>query len=112
MNKNITISIATLKNNYLINEHIKITDPPDSKKINEEELAKVKNRLEAQTIFSETEILNKAMNLAYSELLGDANLVNEEIKKYLAVSAEQIQEQAKKILRPQNCSTLYYYSKN
>lgn len=83
-----------------------------STKIDEQELAKVKNRLEAQTVFSEIEILHRAMSLAYAELLGDANLVNEEIKRYLAVTAEEIQLQAKQILTAENCSTLYYYSKN
>ena len=83
-----------------------------SSPIAEHELSKIKNRVEAQLVFSETEILNKTMNLAYSELLGDANLVNEEINRYLAVKSSDIQEQAQKIIQPQNCSTLYYFSKN
>jgi predicted Zn-dependent peptidase len=83
-----------------------------TQRIDDVELEKVKNRLESQMKFSEIEILHRAMGLAYSELLGDANLVNEEIKGYLAVTAEEIQEQAKKILVPENCSTLYYLSKN
>lgn len=80
--------------------------------IEEEELTKVKNRVESQMVFSETEVLHKAMNLAYSELLGNANLVNEEIKNYLTVTSEQIRHEAVKVFRPENCSTLYYFSKN
>jgi predicted Zn-dependent peptidase len=76
------------------------------------ELNRVKNRIESHMTFSEMEILNKAMNLAYCELLGDAALANEEISKYLAVTAAEIQEQANAILRPENCSTLYYLSRN
>jgi len=82
-----------------------------SKEVDETELQKVKNRIESQMIFSETEILNKAMNLAFAELLGDADLANKEVEKYLAVTAEEIQQQATSILQPSNCSTLYYYSK-
>lgn len=80
--------------------------------IDETELAKVKNRVEAQIIFSETELLNKAMNLAYYELLGDANLVNDEADHYLNTSAADIQKQAQHIFTTDNCSVLYYHSKN
>ena len=79
--------------------------------INEEELTKVKNKVESTLIFSEVNILNKAMNLAYYELLGDANMINQEIDKYRKVSVEEIQNIAKKIFRKENCSTLYYLSK-
>ncbi len=80
--------------------------------IDETELTKVKNRVEAQIIFSETELLNKAMNLAYYELLGDANLVNDEADHYLNTSAADIQKQAQDIFTADNCSVLYYHSKN
>ena len=83
-----------------------------SNKVDDHELNKVKNRIESQMIFSETEILNKAMNLAVAELLGDANLANQEVEKYLAVTADDIQQQAVSILQPTNCSTLYYHSKS
>ncbi len=55
--------------------------------------------------------MNKATNLAISELLGDPNMINQEVGKYLAVTAEQIKEQANAIFRVENCSTLYYKSK-
>lgn len=76
-----------------------------------DELQKVKNKMEASHVFGEIEVLNKAANLAVSELLGDANMVNLEVGKYLAVTAEQIQEQANQIFRKENCSTLYYKAK-
>jgi zinc protease len=78
--------------------------------IDELELTKVKNRVESQIIFSETELLNKAMNLAYYELLGDAAMVNEEAAQYLKTSARDIQEQAQKIFTKENCSVLYYHA--
>ncbi len=74
----------------------------------EQELTKVKNKMESTMVFSEMSLLDKAMNLAYFELLGDADQLNSETEKYLAVSAEEIQKQAQNIFRKENSSTLYY----
>lgn len=76
-----------------------------------EELQKCKNKVESSVTFSETDVLTKATNLAISELLGDADLINQEIKKYGEVTLEKIQEQARLILNEDNCSTLYYMAK-
>src|SRR5690606_16675314 len=51
--------------------------------VTEYELDKVKNRMESTMVFAEMAILEKAMNLAYFELLGDANGLNREINHYL-----------------------------
>jgi zinc protease len=79
--------------------------------VNADELTKVKNKTESSHEFGEVEVLNKATNLAVSELLGDAEMINHEVEKYLAVTAEQIKEQANIIFRKENCSTLYYKAK-
>ena len=73
-----------------------------------EELEKVKNQAEVSIVFSEIELLNRAMNLAFSKLLGDANLVNQESAKVQAVTPAQVLTAAQEVLRPTNCSTLYY----
>jgi hypothetical protein len=75
------------------------------------ELQKCKNKVESSVTFSETDVLTKATNLAISELLGDADLINQEIKKYANVSRENIIEQANLLLDENNCSTLYYLAK-
>ena len=80
-------------------------------KVDERELTKVQNKVEATMEFSEMSVLNKALNFAVSELFGDASLANQEVAKYLAVTQEQIHQQAKTIFRKENCSTLYYLSK-
>ena len=72
------------------------------------ELQKVKNKVESTLVFSETNYLNKAMNLAYHEFLGSANSINDEISKYKDVSSEQIINIAKEMLVENNCSTLFY----
>ena len=74
------------------------------------ELQKVKNRVESSLLFSEQSVLDKAMNLAYYEWLGDAELANTTIERYNAVTAEDLRKQAGEILRAENSSTLYYYS--
>lgn len=76
-----------------------------------DELTKVKNKMEASQVFGEVDVLNKATNLAVSELLGDAGLINREVEKYLAVTDKQIMEQANIVFRDENCSTLYYKAK-
>ena len=73
-----------------------------------DELTKVKNKTESTLIFSEMSLLDKAMNLAQFELLGDAAMFNYETEKYLAVTAEQIQKQSREIFRKENASTLIY----
>jgi zinc protease len=76
-----------------------------------DELQKCKNKVESTVTYSEADVLNKATNLAISELLGDANLINLEIENYQKITAEQIKEQANKILQKTNCSTLFYLKK-
>jgi zinc protease len=90
-----------------------IRDELDKLKVSlakEEEIQKVKNKIESTLQFSEINILDKAMNLAYSELLGDANLINEEINKYQAVTGEDILRSAQEVFRTDNCSSLFYYA--
>jgi predicted Zn-dependent peptidase len=79
--------------------------------VTDTELQKCKNKVESTITFSETDILNKATNLAISELMGDANLINEEISRYLAVTASDIKNIANTVLDENNCSTLYYLKK-
>ena len=74
------------------------------------EIQKVKNKIESTLQFSEVNILDKAMNLAYAELLGDATHINEEIYKYQAVTGEDILRSAQEVFRTDNCSTLYYHA--
>lgn len=79
--------------------------------IENRELEKVKNKFEASKVFSDMSVLDKAMELSYFELLGDAHLINHEIEKYRAVSSDAIQKISKKVFQKENCSTLYYLAK-
>lgn len=73
-----------------------------------DELTKVKNKIESTMIFSEMALLDKAMNLASFELLGDADLLNHETEKYLAVTTEEIKALSNQLFRRDNSSTLIY----
>lgn len=79
--------------------------------ISEQELQKVKNKIESTMLFAELSILDKAMNLAYYEALGKAEDYNHEIEKYLAVSTQDVHALANEIFRPENSSTLIYRAK-
>lgn len=74
----------------------------------EDELQKVKNKVESSLIYSEINGLDKAMNLCYFELIGDADLANKEIEKYNCVTVEDIKYVASNIFKSNNCNTLYY----
>jgi zinc protease len=79
--------------------------------VSQDELTKVKNKVISAHLFSELNVLNKAINLATSELIGDANLVNMQLDLYDAVKPQQIMEIAKDIFRQENSNTLYYHAK-
>jgi len=74
----------------------------------EDELTKVKNKIESTMIFSEMALLDKAMNLASFELMGDADMYNHETGKYLEVSSEQIKALSNQLFRRDNSSTMIY----
>lgn len=79
--------------------------------VHENELQKVKNKAIAAHKFSELNVLNKAINLATSELIGDAHLANKQIEFYEAVTAHKIKCVAEEIFRASNSNTLYYHAK-
>ena len=79
--------------------------------VSETELQKLKNKIESQQAFGDAGALNKAMNLAYFELIGNANLINEEAEKYNVITVEDIQKAAQKMFRKENSSVLIYKPK-
>lgn len=78
--------------------------------VTEAELEKVKNQAISTIEFGEVEVMNRAMNLAFAALSGDADLVNKERDMLEAVTTKDIQRMAKRILREENSSVMYYKS--
>jgi zinc protease len=76
--------------------------------INETELQKVKNKVESTLLFSELTVLNKAMNLAFFELLGNASDINTQIENYQSITVGKLGNFISDYLTPENCSILHY----
>jgi zinc protease len=76
--------------------------------VSEQELEKVKNQAAATLAFGEVEVLNRAMNLAFASLSGDAGLVNHESAIIESIMLEDVQKIAREIIREDNSSVMYY----
>jgi predicted Zn-dependent peptidase len=76
--------------------------------VSDVELEKVKNKAESTLRFSEINVLDKAMNLAYYELLGDAGIYNRVLGDYRQVGQADIMSAARTLFNSNNCSTLIY----
>jgi predicted Zn-dependent peptidase len=79
--------------------------------ISDFELSKSKNKLEAMIVFEDMQILSRANNLAFYELLGDAEKINQEWDHYNAVKKDELMQVAHSIFRPNNKNTLFYKRK-
>ena len=79
--------------------------------VTEEELQKAKNKIEAMIVFEDMSILSRANNLAFYELMGDAQLINEEWERYQAVTVSYLKETAQQIFNNNNSNTLFYKKK-
>jgi len=76
--------------------------------VTEGELQKVKNLAMSTLEFGEVEVINRAMNIAFAALSGNAELVNQEEEKILAVSTADVRHMACQIFNEDNASVLYY----
>lgn len=74
--------------------------------ISDEELKRLKLKIRTSREFQEQGLLNRAMNLCFFELLGDANGVNEEAQIYQTIESAHLFELAQTILVKENCSLL------
>jgi zinc protease len=79
-------------------------------RVDEKELTKVKNKTESTILFEDMSLMSRAASLAYYELLGGAELMNEELEKYQSVNSNELITQADKIFDINNSNTLYYFS--
>lgn len=76
------------------------------------ELEKVKNKAESALAFEDMSLMNRASNIAMYENLGEAELINTELSKYQAVTADELLQQARIIFDNNNCNTMHYLSNN
>jgi len=77
--------------------------------ISEREFQKLRNQVEASAISGYGTMAGIAQGLANYEMYqGDANLINTETEKYMAVTREDIRRVAQKYYTPENRVTLYW----
>ena len=74
--------------------------------VQEKELKRILNKIRTAKAFGEQGLLNRAMNLAIYELLGDANQINLESDKYQGIQSQELFDAANEILLKTNCSLL------
>ncbi len=72
------------------------------------ELEKARNRYESHRLISYLNASNKAFNLAFHELMGDAGGINRETEQFMSVTVDEIAETSLRTFRPENCSVIYY----
>ncbi len=91
-------------------ENVLLENLAEFSKLNVEErnLEKVKNQAESSLAFGEVELLNKAMNIAFSSNMGNTNWVNQESEKIQAVTVEDIQDWSNKLINQVGRNTLVY----
>lgn len=79
--------------------------------VKEKELEKVKNKFESTQIFGNINYLNVATNLAWFELTGKAEEIDQEVDRYRSVTPERLQTVAQGAFREENAVVLHYKSK-
>ena len=77
--------------------------------ITEEEFQKLRNQIESNFIQSNSTVAGIAESLAnYHMYYGEANLINTEIQRYLAVTKQDILKAAQKFYIPENRVVIYF----
>ncbi|MDY3979356.1 MAG: pitrilysin family protein [Tidjanibacter sp.] len=81
-----------------------VTSPPDNY-----ECEKVRNKFEANTLFGELNVMNKAMNLGYYRFVGNMTLLNGETAIYRTITPEELSDYIERNLTVERSSTLIYH---
>ncbi len=72
------------------------------------ELEKVKNKFEANCLFGELNVMNKALNLGFYELAGDVEQVNAEPAVYRSITRGEVDDFCLRTFDPNHSNTLVY----
>ena len=80
--------------------------------ISDKEFQKLRNQIENDFVSQNSTVAGIAENLAnYEMYFGDANLINNEIERYMKVTREDIRNAARKYFSKNNRVTLHYLPK-
>lgn len=76
--------------------------------VSEREMGKIRNRIEHDLATEELDLMSRSFYLAFFEMMGDAQWLNDEARKFSAVAAEDVRVLANKVFVESNASTLVY----
>lgn len=76
--------------------------------LEEEDLQRIKNKLQAMFVMEKTRLLSKAMALAMCDNIGDTELINRTPDIYASITLAEVKDAAARFLATENSSTLYY----
>ena len=79
--------------------------------VEEMELEKVRNKFEANQVFSNMNYQNMAYSLAFFEMIGGAELLFDEVRNYRSVDAAQLMRIARSYLTPEHCCLIRYHAR-
>lgn len=71
-------------------------------------MEKLKNNTESSIVFSESGTLNKAMNLGFFELIGNADLINQEAQIYGGITENELRDACSEYLTVEKASVIQY----
>lgn len=77
--------------------------------VDEKELRKVKNKTESLITFEDMSLMNRAGSLSFYTLMGNTNMINEELDRFQQVSAAALRHEAETVFDNNNSSVLYYF---
>jgi zinc protease len=89
---------------------LKVIDELKEKYPAQSEMEKVKNKYESSNVFANTNVLNKAINLSFYDLIGKPELINTEVDLYRKIDRNMVVEASRRYFDQSNCSTIYYKS--
>lgn len=72
------------------------------------EVDKYVNKFESNRLFTNINIDERAANIAYFEMLGNANMINSEIDSYRNIGKQDIKSFASSLFNDNNSSTVFY----
>jgi len=83
-----------------------VLDEVKTQAVDEQELTRLKNKIKTSKAFQDKALLNRAMNLCYFELLGNTELINDELSYYDKITSDELCRVAGEILEKTKCSLL------
>ncbi len=76
--------------------------------IEEDELQKIKNKIESVKVFEDMDLFSRANELCWYHLLGDVDKINSEVNDYMTVTADNLKDRAQQLFQKENSNTLFY----